>query len=157
MFQDRNITPKHHISTMLPQQIQFGLFPFRSPLLGKSQLISFPPGTKMLQFPGFDLHYHCNGVNRIPIRRSRDHRVRAPTPSLSQLATSFISPQAQQSSYCRLYTGIFSHILHDYARRSLRILQGEGSATSFIHHFHDALHLMVVKIIVHSGTFPYFF
>ena len=30
----------------------FGLFPVRSPLLGKSRLISFPPGTEMFQFPG---------------------------------------------------------------------------------------------------------
>src|SRR5665213_1133159 len=30
-----------------------GLFRFRSPLLTESRLISFPPGTKMFQFPGF--------------------------------------------------------------------------------------------------------
>lgn len=85
--------PKHHIS----RRIQFRLFPFRSPLLGKSQLISVPRGTKMLQFPRFDLHHLCSGVSikdRIPIRTSRDHRIRAPTPSLSQLVTSFVSPQA---------------------------------------------------------------
>ena len=34
---------------MLPE---FGLFPVRSPLLGESRLISFPPGTEMFQFPG---------------------------------------------------------------------------------------------------------
>ena len=31
--------------------IRFGLFPVRSPLLGKSQLFSSPEGTKMFQFP----------------------------------------------------------------------------------------------------------
>ena len=31
----------------------FGLFPFRSPLLGESRLISLPRGTKMFQFPRF--------------------------------------------------------------------------------------------------------
>ena len=31
----------------------FGLFRFRSPLLAESFLLSFPPGTKMFQFPGF--------------------------------------------------------------------------------------------------------
>ena len=31
---------------------RFGLFPFRSPLLGESRLLSFPPGTEMFQFPG---------------------------------------------------------------------------------------------------------
>ena len=34
----------------------FGLFPFRSPLLRESRLISFPPGTEMFQFPGFPPH-----------------------------------------------------------------------------------------------------
>ena len=33
-----------------------GLFPFRSPLLRKSRLISFPLGTEMFQFPGFASH-----------------------------------------------------------------------------------------------------
>ena len=31
----------------------FGLVRFRSPLLAESFLLSFPPGTKMFQFPGF--------------------------------------------------------------------------------------------------------
>ena len=31
----------------------FGLFRFRSPLLTESRLLSFPPGTKMVHFPGF--------------------------------------------------------------------------------------------------------
>ena len=36
----------------------FGLLRFRSPLLPESFLLSFPPGTKMFQFPGFpSVHY----------------------------------------------------------------------------------------------------
>ena len=35
-----------------PDESGFGLIPFRSPLLGKSRFLSFPPGTKMFQFPG---------------------------------------------------------------------------------------------------------
>ena len=31
----------------------FGLFRFRSPLLTESRLLSFPPGTEMVHFPGF--------------------------------------------------------------------------------------------------------
>ena len=34
-------------------RIQFALFPFRSLLVRVSRLISFPAGTKMLQFPAF--------------------------------------------------------------------------------------------------------
>ena len=46
--------------------LRFGLFPFRSPLLGESLLLSFPGGTKMFQFPpfasctyGFSTGYHA--------------------------------------------------------------------------------------------------
>src|SRR5205814_8896097 len=35
---------------------RFGLIPFRSPLLGESRLISFPPGTEMFQFSGLPPH-----------------------------------------------------------------------------------------------------
>ena len=34
---------------------RFGLFPVRSPLLGESRLISFPPPTEMFQFGGYRL------------------------------------------------------------------------------------------------------
>ena len=49
-------------STPYPQRVQpstrvrFGLFPFRSPLLGESRLFSFPRGTKMFQFPRLLIH-----------------------------------------------------------------------------------------------------
>ena len=35
------------------RQPRFGLMRVRSPLLAQSLLLSFPPGTKMFQFPGF--------------------------------------------------------------------------------------------------------
>jgi hypothetical protein len=44
-------TRLQHRTRSLPLQ-SFGLFPFRSPLLRESHLISLPPGTKMVQFPG---------------------------------------------------------------------------------------------------------
>ena len=37
------------------RQPRFGLLRVRSPLLAQSLLLSFPPGTKMFQFPGFAL------------------------------------------------------------------------------------------------------
>ena len=37
----------------------FGLLRFRSPLLTESFLLSFPPGTKMFQFPGFPSLFLC--------------------------------------------------------------------------------------------------
>lgn len=46
---------RHHISLMLPLGIQFALLPFRSTLIRESRLLSFPAGTKMLQFPAFSI------------------------------------------------------------------------------------------------------
>jgi hypothetical protein len=39
--------------------LRFGLFPFRSPLLRESRLLSFPQGTEMFQFPWFPLPALC--------------------------------------------------------------------------------------------------
>jgi hypothetical protein len=41
-----------------PNEKQFRLFPFRSPLLRKSLLLSFPPVTKMFQFAGLPLPFY---------------------------------------------------------------------------------------------------
>jgi hypothetical protein len=43
--------PNH--SLKLSKLVMTGLFPFRSPLLRKSRLISFPLGNEMFQFPRF--------------------------------------------------------------------------------------------------------
>ena len=54
------VTFNHLVIVPLPLiLIKFRLFPFRSPLLRESFLLSFPPGTKMFQFPGFTLSYLC--------------------------------------------------------------------------------------------------
>ena len=60
------ITPKRH---------RFGLFPVRSPLLRESLLFSFPPGTKMFQFPGLassNTGYQVFILVGCPIRKSAD-------------------------------------------------------------------------------------
>ena len=76
----------------------FRLFPFRSPLLGESQLISVPAGTEMFHFPAWASHVlwiqtWIGGIHRpgFPIRKSSDHGLLAASRGLSQLATSFIA------------------------------------------------------------------
>ncbi len=76
----------------------FGLFPFRSPLLGESLLISFPAGTEMFHFPAWASLHLCiqrriGGIHRLgfPIRTSSDHGLLAASRGLSQLATSFFA------------------------------------------------------------------
>ena len=79
--------------------VRFRLFPFRSPLLRKSQLVSPPPPTKMFQFGGFPLlSEHRPKPVGSPIRASSDLRLHAPTRGLSQLATPFIGTQAKPST-----------------------------------------------------------
>ena len=76
------------------QAHRFRLRPFRSPLLRASRLISLPPGTEMFQFPGFASTCVDDGTRAppgCPIRPSRDLRVCATPPSLSQLTTAFIA------------------------------------------------------------------
>ena len=51
---------------------RFGLFPFRSPLLGESSFLSTPPATEMFQFAGFATTRLC--IQRESIRESRDQR-----------------------------------------------------------------------------------
>ena len=50
---------------------RFGLFPFRSPLLGESLLFSFPPGTQMFQFSGLApllvIHLQCTRLSHSEI------------------------------------------------------------------------------------------
>ena len=75
-----------------------GLIPFRSPLLGESLLMSFPPATEMFQFAGFASILCRTDTARAvgcPIRKSSDHRVLPPPRSLSQGATSFIASRCQ--------------------------------------------------------------
>ena len=59
---------------------RFGLFPFRSPLLGKSIFLSFPAVTKMFQFTA--LTPHAYGIQRAPVQESRDRRSFDNSPGL---------------------------------------------------------------------------
>jgi hypothetical protein len=78
---------------------RFRLFPFRSPLLGESLLLSFPGGTEMVHFPPlashplFDSEVDDRGLPRpgCPIRRSSGQSLLAAHRGLSQLTASFIA------------------------------------------------------------------
>ena len=82
---------------------RFGLFPFRSPLLGESRLISFPPGTEMFQFPGLPppwlcIHHAVTPYYQRWVSPFGDPRVTgysAPHRGLSQPFTSFIDSWCQ--------------------------------------------------------------
>ena len=87
----------HHISHKSLSGIQFVLNRFRSPLLTISQLLSFPPPTKMFQFGGFPILHGsiCKNILGSPIRQSWVQKMYAPRPSLSQLTTTFIGNSSQ--------------------------------------------------------------
>jgi hypothetical protein len=75
--------PKPYISRAFQRGIRFGLFPFRSLLLGESRLVSFPPPTKMLPFGGFPLREGAPWLRGVrvgsPIEVSPVLRLHAPT------------------------------------------------------------------------------
>ena len=85
----------------LNESNRFGLFPFRSPLLWESRLISFPPGTEMFHFPGSassTLSFHVEMPEHYsrrvsPFRHPRIKGCLAPPRGLSQLTTSFFAVQ----------------------------------------------------------------
>src|SRR4029434_11282747 len=77
---------------------EFRLIPFRSPLLGESRLLSVPPGTEMVHFPGlatpsYEFRWRDPGLPWMgcPIRKSSGRSLFAAHRSLSQLTTSFIA------------------------------------------------------------------
>ncbi len=90
-------TPLQHRQQAVPLQ-RFGLFPFRSPLLRKSRLLSFPRGTEMFQFPRFPPPSLCvqlgvTGHDPCRVSPFGDPRIEAWSAAprgLSQPPTSFI-------------------------------------------------------------------
>ena len=82
-----------HIPSDSRHQVRFALCPLHSPLLRASQLLSFPPGTKMFPFPGFPFATAnaagCPATGS-PIRQSQVLRLLAPSLGFSQLATAFL-------------------------------------------------------------------
>ena len=82
---------------------RFGLFPFRSPLLRESRLLSFPQGTEMFQFPWFPLLVLCiqtrvtphDGCRVSPFGHPRINAWSTATRGFSQSPTSFIGSRRQ--------------------------------------------------------------
>ncbi len=80
------------------QAFWFGLFPFRSPLLRESRLLSLPPGTEMFQFPGCAFSCPMDSdrdavplrTAGFPIRKSPDQSLLTAPRSISVFVPSFI-------------------------------------------------------------------
>ena len=95
-------TPNWQRHQALPPA-RFGLFPFRSPLLRESLLLSFPRGTEMFQFPRFPLPALCvqagvtphDGCRVSPFGHPRIKAWSAAPRGFSQPPTSFIGIRRQ--------------------------------------------------------------
>ena len=95
---------------MSPPDTRAGLFPFRSPLLRESRLISLPAGTEMFQFPAFASQPLCIQVRDTGLRQwvspfgHLRFTVWLPTPrSFSQAPTSFFASSCQGIHRMRLF------------------------------------------------------
>ena len=95
-------TPNWQRHQALPPA-RFRLFPFRSPLLRESLLLSFPAGTEMFQFPAFPLPALCvqtgvtphDGCWVSPFGHPRINAWSAAPRGFSQPPTSFIGSRRQ--------------------------------------------------------------
>jgi hypothetical protein len=95
-------TPNWQRHQALPPA-RFGLFPFRSPLLRESLLLSFPAGTEMFQFPAFPHPALCvqagvtphDGCRVSPFGYPRIKAWSAAPRGFSQPPTSFIGSRRQ--------------------------------------------------------------
>ena len=98
----------------LDESNRFRLFPFRSPLLWESRLISFPAGTEMFHFPALasaDLFIQSTTMghdsHRVsPFRNPRIKGCLAPPRGLSQPTTSFIASRRQGIHLLPLITSL---------------------------------------------------
>ena len=95
-------TPNNPTSPVgFPTGFSLGYGGFGRPYSRHRISLSFPAGTEMFHFPAFPPLIGAPGVNPRaggPIRGSRDQRLRAPPPGLSQLATPFFGSRAQAST-----------------------------------------------------------
>jgi hypothetical protein len=90
--------------------IEFGLFPFRSPLLRESRFLSFPRATKMFQFARlpplalFDSGKGTRALPRVgfPIRTPRDQRMVSSSPRLFAAAHVLLRLLAPRHPPCAL-------------------------------------------------------
>ena len=95
-------TPNWQRHQALPP-VRFGLFPFRSPLLRESLLLSLPRGTQMFQFPRFPPLGLCvqprvtphDGCRVSPFGHPRIKAGSAAPRGFSQPPTSFIGSRRQ--------------------------------------------------------------
>jgi hypothetical protein len=85
-------------------------------------------------------------VKRDLIRTSWDHRSHAPTPGLSQLATSFFTYQAESSSNRRLCTS-FSCI-YSYIYEALNLYANTGKDDLFYYHIYASV--VIDKLFSHN-------
>ena len=130
-----------------------GLIPVRSPLLGESRLISFPPGNEMFQFPGFAsvpyifrYRYRLSGgfphsdiAGSKPVCRLPHAFRRLPRPSspLTAKASTVCAYSLDHITPNRRQFGIASHhvsrllLLHASTLLKSRLRSGERS-TSFV-------------------------
>ena len=93
------LQPRPDIGPHSTKPDRFGLFPFRSPLLRESRLLSFPQGNEMFQFPWLPPHAYvfsmgCVGFANAgsPIRESPGKLAWQLTEAYRSRATPFIGP-----------------------------------------------------------------
>ena len=103
-----------------------GLFPFRSPLLRESRLISFPPVTEMFQFTGFASNTYLFSVGYL-LRGGFPHSEIAGSKLVCQLADTYRRlPRPSSPSTAKAST-MCAYSLDHITPRSLGVIFRSGS------------------------------
>ena len=97
-----------------------GLFPVRSPLLGESRLISFPPVTEMFQFTGFAPYTYVFSA-RYLLRGGFPHSEIAGSKLVCQLADTYRRLPRPSSPSTAKASAICAYSLDHITPRSLGI------------------------------------
>jgi hypothetical protein len=95
-----------------------GLFPFRSPLLRESRLISFPPVTEMFQFTGFALNAYVFSIKYL-LRGGFPHSEIAGSKLVCQLADTYRRLPRPSSPSTAKASAICAYSLDHITPRSL--------------------------------------
>ena len=110
-----------------------GLFPFRSPLLRESRLISFPPVTEMFQFTGFALYAYVFSIKYL-LLGGFPHSEIAGSKLVCQLADTYRRlPRPSSPSTAKAST-MCAYSLDHITSRSLQTL--EVIKLKLIHRIH---------------------
>ena len=138
---------------------RFRLFPFRSPLLGESRLISFPLATEMFHFarlPAYDYEFIVSSklfkLSGFPIRISPDQSPLAAPRGFSQPATSFVDAYRLGIHHVLFSTSIPNFAYYKFGKTDFSAFQLHKIIGQSYRERHDFLSTRLHLLLISSSV-----